>query len=119
MPEIPDSPSSAPVPVGEREALIGALIAGFHDKQVATLVESEGGPLAGMLREYQADRIFAAGFSRSPAVQVQPLTVRENPAMPGDDQLHLLFGGSGGDDWAAKGLRAVWRAGCDAGMVAK
>jgi hypothetical protein len=56
------------------------------------------------------------------AAEPKPLIVRDNPPMPSDQRLNELF------TWAKNssevgstievGLRAVWRAGCDAGMVA-
>jgi hypothetical protein len=67
----PDCGDTFHAPADDREALIEALIGGFGDKQAAVLAESEGGLLSKLLREYQADRILAAGFSRSPAVQVE------------------------------------------------
>lgn len=42
-----------------------------------------------------------------------PLTVRDNPPMPSDHEVQ-----NGGLDSRTTGLRAIWRHGCDAGMVA-
>jgi hypothetical protein len=44
------------------------------------------------------------------------LTVRENPPMPTDEKLLEMFDFQPGGRIAA--IRAIWRAGCDAGMVA-
>ena len=48
-----------------------------------------------------------------------PLTIRDNPAMPDDETLERLFSLAVRDSPSTVvGLRAVWRHGCDAGMVA-
>lgn len=47
---------------------------------------------------------------------------RDNPPVPSDEQLREWFdlaSGEGKDFWSVLGLRAVWRAGCDAGMQAE
>ena len=47
-----------------------------------------------------------------------PLTVRDNPPMPSDHELNEIMVQNGGLDSRTTGLRAIWRHGCDAGMVA-
>jgi hypothetical protein len=48
-----------------------------------------------------------------------PLTVMANPDMPSDDQLRGIASLNSTSDgwWSIESLRALWRNGCDAGMV--
>jgi len=49
----------------------------------------------------------------------EPLTVRDNPPMPSDAQLYEMFTLNGsGALGLIPALRAIWRNGCDTGMVA-
>ena len=40
-----------------------------------------------------------------------------NPGLPPDGELQAVFSVGGGDTSTLNGLQAVWRLGCDAGMV--
>ena len=58
------------------------------------------------------DAILAAGFRRLSESEIRrDLTVRPNPPMPSERELLDLY--------LNGGVKSVWRAGCDAGMVAE
>ena len=101
--------------------------------------ETEREALAAIVRSNRSvnvpDAILAAGFRRVSESEIRrDLTVRPNPPMPSDETLHeiesdaiighwsgdvIALSNSSVDEQAAVGRRALWRHGCDAGMVAE
>lgn len=65
---------------------------------------------------YDAEQIVRAmNLMEAPKPE---LSIRPNPEMPSDHALNEIMVQNGGLDSRTTGLRAIWRAGCDAGMVA-
>jgi len=71
-------------------------------------------------REHPISRVIREAIAARPK-SPGPLTIRPNPSMPSDEQLREWFDLSASHENGGSmiaGLRAIWRAGCDTGMVA-
>lgn len=104
--------------------VIAAHVAGVRADQAekdAVIAEThfpEQGQRAYFIGARSAARAIRRAVALTPTTD-HKLTIRPNPPMPSDEELHQLRSDAERhlDDFTA-GLRAIWRHGCDTGMVA-